>query len=205
MKYPRTFHIPQSPGASADDKVLDDINMFIGQHVIITEKMDGENTTIHHRGTHARSLNSRHHESRSWVKSFAASISPFLDENERIIGENMFAVHSLEYENLPSYFLGFAHQIDCTFSSWDDTQRRFSDFNIESVRVLYDGIFDNKVLQDTIRELDPKIQEGFVIRKRAAFHVSDFSISVAKYVRANHVKSSDHWMHSTIRQNKMRN
>ena len=46
------------------------------EDLVITEKMDGENTTIHNGGTFARSPDSRYHPSRDWLKAFAASISP---------------------------------------------------------------------------------------------------------------------------------
>ena len=46
-KYPRTFHIPGSPGATSDDKILKSLDHFKGKRVIITEKMDGENTSLY--------------------------------------------------------------------------------------------------------------------------------------------------------------
>ena len=59
IKYPRTPHFPWSPGATDDDKILQDLSVFDKQPVVITEKMDGENTTIYADGyIHARSLDS---------------------------------------------------------------------------------------------------------------------------------------------------
>ena len=55
-----------------------------------TEKMDGEDTTIHAGGSHARSPDSRYHPSRDWLKAFAAGVSRQLSEGERIIGENLY-------------------------------------------------------------------------------------------------------------------
>ena len=68
IKYPRTPHLPWSPGASSDDVLLIDTQMFMGKPVVISEKMDGENTTLYADRLHARSLDSRHHPSRTWVK-----------------------------------------------------------------------------------------------------------------------------------------
>ena len=76
--------------------------------LIITEKMDGENTTIHRGGSHARSPDSRYHPSRDWLKAFSAGIQPQLADGERVIGENLYARHSVGYDDLPSFFLGFA-------------------------------------------------------------------------------------------------
>jgi len=36
-KYPRTFHLPWSEGATSDDKTLDNVDHFEGKRVIITE------------------------------------------------------------------------------------------------------------------------------------------------------------------------
>jgi len=73
-KYPRTYHFPWSPGLINDDKMLQDVNCFEGKIVIITEKMDGENTTMYHDYIHARSLDSRDHPSRSYVKGIWGNI-----------------------------------------------------------------------------------------------------------------------------------
>ena len=57
-KYPRTPHLPFSPGGTKDDRRLRDINCFVGKEVVVTEKMDGENTSIYRDYYHARSINS---------------------------------------------------------------------------------------------------------------------------------------------------
>lgn len=68
IKYPRTYHLTWSPGTTSDDKILTTTSQFDGKEVIVTEKMDGENCTIGSDYTHARSIDSQHHSSRSWVK-----------------------------------------------------------------------------------------------------------------------------------------
>ncbi len=40
-KYPRTFHLPGSPGVSSDDKLLRDTPTMQAEQIVITEKMDG--------------------------------------------------------------------------------------------------------------------------------------------------------------------
>src|SRR5574343_650672 len=136
-KYGRTFHIPCSPGISSDDKVLKSI-------VIITEKMDGENCTIYSNGTYARSPDGKYHTSRDWIKAFSSNISHFLEENERIVGEYLYAKHSIEYDNLTSYFNGFAYIKNGIVSSWDETIEIFNLFNITPVKVLYEGTLTDK-------------------------------------------------------------
>ena len=61
MKYPRTYHLPYSPGATKDDKkrsVKNGINWFSyykGKEIVITEKLDGENTCFTRQDVYARS------------------------------------------------------------------------------------------------------------------------------------------------------
>ena len=45
-KYPRTYHVPWSPGTTSDDRLLKSVDQFVGKRVVVTEKMDGENTTM---------------------------------------------------------------------------------------------------------------------------------------------------------------
>lgn len=127
QKYGRTFHLPISPGAGSDDKVMADTAGLEVADLVITEKMDGENTTIHAGGVHARSPCSRHHPSRDLVKAFGAGIAGHLRPGERIVGENVFARHSLGYDALPSWFLGFAVIRDGVFLRWDATVTRFAE------------------------------------------------------------------------------
>ena len=111
IKYPRTLHIPSSHGATSDDKMLTAkqyVEFFQGRNIQITEKMDGENTTLYSDYLHARSLDSRHHPSRDWVKRFQSEIGHNIPDNWRICGENLFAKHSVSYDNLDSYFYGFS-------------------------------------------------------------------------------------------------
>lgn len=65
-KYPRIPHLPWSRGNTADDILLDSLGEFSGlAEIIVTEKLDGENTTLHRDYVHTRSPDSGHHPSRS--------------------------------------------------------------------------------------------------------------------------------------------
>src|SRR3972149_10844087 len=96
-KYPRTRHLPWSPGKSRDDLVMLDDLLFVGQRVIVTEKMDGENTTLYRDTLHARSLDSRDHISRHWLKNYWSGLRYAIPENMRICGEYLYAKHSIKY------------------------------------------------------------------------------------------------------------
>lgn len=200
VKYPRTLHLPWSPGGSSDDKYLD-YNPFEGKVVVVTEKMDGENTTLYTDGLHARSTDSAHHPSRAWVKGFwAANIQNKLwSSTMRICGENMYARHSIAYEDLESYFLGFSAWEGDYCWGWDETQLIFDEFNITPVPVLFYGPYAdfNRYL------IWPR--EGYVIRLASGFEMKDFQTSVAKYVRPNHVQANaKHWASGHVIPNRLR-
>ncbi|MFI0847633.1 RNA ligase family protein [Mesorhizobium sp. IMUNJ 23232] len=192
-KYGRTYHPPISPGATSDDKVMENIDALVAGDLVVTEKMDGENTTIHPHGTHARSPDSRHHPSRDWLKAFAAGISVQLSEDERVVGEYLFARHSISYDRLPSYFLGFAWIADDIVQSWDDMIARFTGLGITPVPLLYRGAYRHRLFDDLAASLDFRRQEGFVVRVAGAFAESEMPTRMAKYVREGHVQSDTHW------------
>jgi hypothetical protein len=201
VKYPKTLHLPWSPGAKDDDISLSAIDNFIGKHVIVTEKMDGENTTMYSDDIHARSLDGRHHVSRDWVKQFWGKVSRNIPEDYRICGENLYAKHSIKYTNLDSYFLGFSVWNESNIClSWEETEDVFFLLGICYVPVLYTGIFDEK----KIKEVYNDSMEGYVIRLAEAFPFDQFSQSVAKFVRENHVQTDEHWMQKEVEKNLLR-
>lgn len=202
LKYPRTFHLPWSPGATSDDKTLDDVSHFRFREVIVSEKMDGENTSCYSDGyTHARSIDSVNHPSRNWVKRFWAERYFKLPHGYRVCGENVYAEHSVGYDSLPSYFLGFSVWDDELCLSWDDTLLWFSELGITPVREIYRGIFDEKMLRDL--HIDFTKQEGYVVRIVDSFTLDQFPMSVAKFVRKGHVQTDDHWMNKEVIPNKL--
>lgn len=202
-KYGRTPHLPWSLGRTDDDKVLKDTNHFQGKEIVITEKMDGENTSLYFDGyTHARSIDSGNHESRNWLKQWWSERYWKLQDNTfRICGENLYAQHSIRYENLPSYFLGFSMWQNDICLSWEETITYFQLLDIEPVNVIYKGEYDENLIKQII--LDSDLTEGYVIRLTEEFSYKDFSKSIAKYVRKNHVQSDKHWMHKTVIPNKL--
>ena len=205
-KYPRTYHLPWSPGVSEDDETISDIRIFRDCEVVVTEKMDGENCTMYQDNIHARSLDSRHHWTRDWVKSFHGTIAHNIPEGFRICGENVYAKHSVGYDNLETYFYGFSVWNEDTCLSWDDTLEYFSLLGITPVKVLYRGTFSMQTLINVQKQLDFNVTEGYVMRKVRSFKLNDFKNNVGKFVRKNHVQTDQHWMYdSNIEPNKLAN
>ena len=195
VKYPRTPHLPWSPGFTADDLHHRDLRRFDGQEVVVTEKMDGENTSLYRDAIHARSLDSAHHPSRAWVKGLHGRIAHLIPEGWRLCGENCYAVHSLTYAALPSYFFLFSiwdEQNSCL--GWTETEEWAALLELELPPVLYRGPFSERRLRGLTAGLDPERQEGIVVRLAAGFSYGEFGQSVAKWVRAGHVTTDQFWM-----------
>jgi len=210
VKYPRTVHLPWSGATTADDITADDLLGFAGRNVVVTVKLDGENTTMYSDYIHARSLDSEHHPSRNWVKGLHAAIGHMIPEGWRVCGENLFALHTIRYRNIPSYF--FVHSIwndrnECL--SWDDTSEWAQLLGLALVPVLYRGMWDENIIRSLYRpEIDGDPCEGYVVRLEDSFPYEKFGSSVAKYVseKFRHaVDASDsHWRSKPVVPNTLR-
>lgn len=199
VKYPRTHHLPWSPGITEDDRVMDSVGlMTLAQgEVVVTEKSDGENTSLYYDGyVHARSIDGASHPSQSWVRSMWAKVAHELPYGWRVCGENLYAVHSIRYTDLPSYLLVFSiwnERNECL--SWDDTVEWAELLGFPTVPELYRGPMN----YETIEALwSPQVQdtmEGYVVRTADGFPYREFRNRVAKFVRPEHVTSDRHWKH----------
>lgn len=198
-KYPRTPHLPFSPGATSDDIQGDSWDF---DDVIITEKMDGENTTFYSDGYHARSIDSNYHESRSWAAATWAQVRHLIPDNRRIILENLYARHSIAYGSLPHYLavIGVVDDINGTptFLSWEETEAVAAELGIPTVPVLYRGTGGIKKAEDIFLGLNRERQEGVVIRSAGRFAEDEFLRHVGKAVREGHVTTDDHWSRAWV-------
>ncbi|MET9464644.1 RNA ligase family protein [Streptomyces sp. NPDC006544] len=194
--YPRTPHLPWSPGATSDDVRTTGVDGLAGREVVVTEKLDGENTTLYADGLHARSLDSGHHPSRAWVKGLQSRIGAGIPAGWRVCGENVYARHSLAYEELDAWFYGFSVWDGERCLDWDRTVRFLRGLGVPGPRVLWRGVFDERALRRL--RLDTARQEGYVIRTAAGFERADFGRRVAKWVRGGHVRTDTHWMYAPV-------
>lgn len=207
MKYPRTYHLPNSEGLTKDDKLipLHDLRAMQSKEVVVTEKMDGENTTITKDSTWARSLDSTHHVSRSWLKQFASTFQHEIPESYRLCGENLYAKHSIFYDSLPSYFLLFSVWDGTRCLSWDDTEEWAKLLGIEIAPVLYRGEWNKEKIEACFsdKSLYGPEQEGYVVRIADSFEHSPGEPFkwIAKWVRKDHVQANTHWMDTEITPN----
>jgi predicted kinase len=196
VHYPRTPHLPWSPGATPDDVRVTGMAGLGGREVVVTEKLDGENTTLYADGLHARSLDSAHHPSRAWVKSLQGLAGASIPPGWRVCGENMYARHSLAYDDLDSWFYAFSVWDGDRCLDWDATVRFTRERGLPVPPVLWRGVFDEKALRAL--RLDLTRQEGYVVRTVDGFDRAEFPDRLAKWVRRGHVQTDTHWMRAPV-------
>lgn len=200
VKYSRTMHLPWSPGLTNDDRVHKDLSGFEGQEVIVTEKLDGENTSMYRDYFHARSLDSDSHPTQSWARQFHAKMKHNIPEGWRVCAENLYAKHSIKYINLPSYLIAFSiwnEKNQCL--SWDDYVEWCRLLELTGQEVIYRGIWDEKLIKGLYKEGT----EGYIVRVARAFGYSEFRRVVGKYVRKGHVQTTHHWKSQMIEVNEL--
>jgi len=213
QKYGRTYHFPFSPGTTSDDRINHTYRNDIRQikALVHTEKLDGENNCMNQFGVFARS-------------HAAPTTSPWTNQiRERwelmkhdmgdieLFGENLYAVHSIEYKRIESYYYIFAVRHFDKWLSWEEVKFYAAMFDfptvpelaVQQVDPLTEQNLKNQILNwanepsvfgsiDTQTEQDCT-REGIVTRNIGEYDVSDFTHNVFKYVRKGHVKTGEHW------------
>lgn len=211
LKYPRTYHFEFSPGVQSDDKIIASLARFIGKEVVLTEKMDGENTTLTSSVYYARSIDSVYNWTRSWVAKMHSILKFDIPENIKFVGENLFAKHSIEYNDLEGYFY--------LFSAWENKEGEVEDYcipydelceyaellDLPMPKVLYRGVFDIDIIKNIAKNIDFNKVEGFVCRLTDGFYRSEFEECVVKYVREGHVQTDEHWLKNAVQNGKLNN
>lgn len=199
-KYPRTLHLSISPGTTSDDRIAKSVDNLLNKRIIFTEKLDGGNINFVQSGVYARShatYTQNPWDQKMWElhENIKSSLSDY-----EIFGENMWAVHSIEYKKLKSFFYMFGVRCDDVWSSWGEVEEIAYLLDFPTVPVLWDGVVKSeKELYEITNELvaQPSIldgaREGIVVRQYDSFHTDQFSESLMKWVRKGHVQSDEHW------------
>ncbi len=201
-KYNRTYHLPWSPGSTNDDRISNNVESLLGIEIVITEKLDGENTGMKDEGVYARSHAA--FTTSAWSREVRQlhkmKVEGQLGEDVFLFGENMEGIHSIEYTNLDSYFYIFGVRDSGVWIPWYQVEEYSYLLDIPTVPVLFKGVVNTqKELKDIVDGLITKPselggqREGIVIRNAGTFNNEDFKDNVMKWVRAGHVNTDIHW------------
>lgn len=212
-KYPRTSHLPYSPGASNDDRIMSssDLDKLLNSvELIFTEKLDGSNVCLTSEEVFARSHSGAPtHPSFNLLKKLHDQINYEIPIGMSIFGEWTYAVHSIEYSVLSHPLNIFGVRDDSTgqWWNWDDVEEIAKGLRLPTVPLLLRGPVSNKedlkkIINNlgTLSSVYGPIREGVVVR--AAHGVEDDGErlhGVYKWVREGHVQTSDHWTRQQIK------
>lgn len=208
-KYPRSFHLPWSPGGTSDDKRLSDVSALLGVEIVITEKCDGSNLSYTRHHVFSRShAGPPSHPSFNLAKATHARVRHLISEGVSIFCEFCYAIHSIEYDALPDFSLVFGVRDDETglFWDWDSVAAQAHDIGLPTVPVVFRGVVTSerelKALTTELAALPSAFggtREGVVVRWSGEFADKDFGRNLGKWVRRDHVQTDDHWLHQSIR------
>lgn len=203
-KYPSTHHFPWSNSTREDSIWSGGFDHYEGIEIVVTEKMDGENTTLYRDYLHARSLEILRGELRSFMLSKWAEVRNQIPEGLRICGENLEAKHSIHYKDLEAFFQVFSMWRGTTCLSWDETFEQACTLGFATVPILYRGEWDEKRIRAIQDQIDLEHHEGYVVRPVRSFEHEEFTPMVLKYVRPGHVQTDQHWTRQPKTLNELR-
>ena len=201
-KYPRTPYWPFSPSIGRDDGVHPDPEQFVGEPVVVTEKLDGGNTLLHAGNVYARSVSAP--SEGKWMAMVKKHHAWKVNEPDvYLYGEDIYGVHSIEYGPVSEdqTFHAFALRDGAgAFASFAEVEAYAKERAIPVVPVLFNGCFHSVAEVRAFVECaqaKPSVlggeREGVVLRLARGFPASEFPENVCKSVRPGHVQTNEHW------------
>lgn len=212
-KYGRTYHYPFSPGTTSDDRInhtyWEDIREI--NTLVHTEKLDGENNCLSRYGVFARSHAAP--TTSPWTSQLRQRWELLKNDlgDIELFGENLYAVHSIEYKRLETHFYVFAVRCLDKWLSWEEVKFYAALFDLPTVPELcterVNGLTAETLKQHVICLAgEPSVfgsrdaltgmdctREGVVTRNADEYFTADFARNVFKYVRQGHVQTDEHW------------
>ena len=217
FKFPSTPHLITMPGVDVrGDKVLTpaECEEFLGHELTIEEKVDGANLGISFdsdSGIRAQNRGGYLHLPESgqwrkldeWLRPRADTLFEFLSDRYILFGEWCYARHSIHYERLPDWFLGF-DVYDRERRCFSPSKRRdhlFEGMGICGVPHMTRGRFSRREIEGLLPEsrLTDGPAEGIYLRIEGDERLEQR----AKVVRSNFIQGMErHWSHGGLKTNR---
>ena len=218
FKFPTTPHLATfSVVDIRADKVMSESerNEFLQHKIIVEEKVDGANLGIsfddggnicvQNRGSYLHlPWVGQWKKLQDWLASRMDELFDVLSNKYILFGEWCYAQHSIFYDRLPDWFLGF-DIFDREFTLFLSSIRCdefFSKMGIVHVPLISRGYFTlfdlNKLISKS--KISREAAEGLYLR----IEQGEWLLQRAKLVRPEFIQSVEkHWSHSTIKPNKL--
>ena len=186
---------------------------FLRHRLVVEEKVDGANIGIsfdasgdlrvRNRGTYlVEPYYGQWKRLAEWVNPRTDLFFDRLNDRYILFGEWCYAQHSVYYENLPDWFLGFDifDRIEVKFFSCRKRDAMFLDLKVQKVPRIKEGRFSLAGLQELFSTslLGDVPAEGLYMR----WDTADWLEKRAKLVRPTFLQSiASHWSQKNIRAN----
>jgi hypothetical protein len=218
IRFPHTPHLAWlAPGRPRDDKVLDSAEAaaLLSGDVVVEEKLDGANVGISvatdgtiRAQSRGRWLSPGDHPQFGplwpWIATRAEQLRSQLGHSLIVFGEWCFAVHSVQYDRLLNWCLGFDVLDRSDGSFWSSIRRNALLERLEIVPVpeLLRGRTNLAELQRLLGHANSSFAtgplEGIYVRRES----EDRLITRAKLVRPDFLQQIDeHWSRRPLRAN----
>lgn len=220
FRFPHTPHLAWlGQGSPRDDKVLtsQEAAALLSENVIVEEKLDGANMGIsvgpdgtlrlQNRGQYITPpFAGQFARIPSWLASREVALVEALGEKLILFGEWCTARHSLDYHELPDWFLAFDvyDRNEARFWCTSRRDKLATQLSLATVPKLLDGPASIEKLKKLVQEepsgFRPGPLEGIVIRKESP----EWLQSRAKLVHPQFTQAiTDHWSRRTMEWNRV--
>lgn len=218
FKFPSTPHLATLEGVEVrNDKVLSESERFyfLQHKLIVEEKVDGANLGIsfdtegglhlQNRGSYLQLPGAGQWKNlEQWLNSKIDVIFETLTDRYILFGEWCYAQHSVFYNRLPDWFLGFDlyDKRAIKFLSIERRDELFLKMGIKNVPMLGNGNYSFSDIQQLLNRsaISDELAEGLYFR----LDKRDWLSQRAKLVRPSFIQSvGKHWARGTIKPNRL--
>jgi hypothetical protein len=218
FKFPRTPHLSWPlDRVPKDDRVLDaaGVTALLSGDVVIEEKIDGANVGLsldasgliraQNRGSWIeRGAHSQFQPLWSWISRRQFRLAEALNDDLILFGEWCYAVHSVRYDRLPDWFLGFDVYDRSAGRFWSVARRNnlLEHAGVSAVPLLFEGRTTLSALRGMLRAEKSRVGsgplEGLYIRRDSA----EWLEGRAKLVRPEFLREiENHWSSRSLEHN----
>ncbi len=218
FKFPSTPHLTTLKGVEVrGDKVLSDSERadFLKYELVIEEKIDGANLGIsfdlegnlllQNRGSYLHlPFAGQWNKLEQWLHPKMDALFELLTDRYILFGEWCYAQHSVHYNFLPDFFLGF-DVYDKRVKKFFSTKRRnrlLKEMKIYRVPHVANGKYSVSEIENLLTQsnISDEPAEGLYLR----IDQGDWLLKRAKLVRPSFIQSvEDHWSRSGIKPNQL--
>jgi hypothetical protein len=206
-KYPSVKRVSWSPDLRAshelggnlrDETHYNFISENSGISYVATIKYDGGNIFMDNQTIHARSVDDNcSHAVYSNVKRLWNEIKYNIPDNMAIFGEDLYVTRSIQYTNLPNFFIVFA-VIEYVDGQWFvlsiDEQKTWCELlDLNHADIIWEGTLDENINVPYNEFYNEDECEGYVLRPSCSYPFDNIGNVCAKFVRSGHVQSDTHW------------